>query len=455
MTLIESSSVEYRMAEYLTKVGHLFGNKRRRASFAIYAMGLMGDGERKSAEPIATRACANPALVDAYHQRLTYFLSESEWSDAPVRRFAARYALEEMTKLEPVSTWIIDNTAFPKQGTHSVGVQRQSTGSGGKSTNCQIGISLTVATPSEHLPIDFELYLPRRWSDDPARRTEAHIPDEVGFETRAELAMQMIRRALADEFPVGVVLADSAYGDSGEFRRELREHGLDYAVGVPAHTTVCPVDESGGKCGQPMSVGSVGHAMRAQFRKVGWREGRQGQTGSRFASCRVRAANCMAGGADEEEVWLLMERPPGETSPCKFWLVTLPRCATSEQLVHLVKERHRTERVHEDLKDELGLDHFEGRTYRGWHHHVTVVLACSAFTVAERVRRSSLQRRQDGDEYSIAGTIRTPFPPLPDRPAAILLTPHCDLVAQGPLCQRPNDQQPARRQHAHHPSNST
>jgi SRSO17 transposase len=389
MTSIVGSSAEYRMAECLMKVGDVLGNKRRRASFAIYAMGLMGDGERKSAEPIAARACADPTLVDAYHQRLTYFLSESEWSDAPVRRFAARYALEEVTKWERVSSWIIDSTAFPKQGTHSVGVQRQSTDTGGKSANCQIGISLTVAARSEHLPIDFELYLPHCWSDDPVRRTEAHIPDEVGFQTRPELAMQMIRRALADEVPVGVVLADSAYGDSSAFRRELREHGLDYAVGVHATTTVWRVDESGERHGQPLSVGNLGHAMKAQFRKVSWREGCKGKTWSWFASCRVRPVNCVAGGADDEEVWLLMEMPPVETAPCKFWLVTLPKRATREQLVHLVKERCRTEQVYEDLKGELGLDHFEGRTYRGWHHHVTVALVCFAFMVAERVRRSS------------------------------------------------------------------
>ena len=387
LTSIVRSSAEYRKDEYLTKVGEALGNRRRRASFAVYAMGLMGDGERKSAEPIAARACADPVLVDAYHQRLTYFLSESQWNDVPVRRFAARYALGEMTKWERVSSWIIDETAFPKQGTHSVGVQRQSTGNGGKTANCQIGISLSVATRSEHVPIDFELYLPRCWSDDPVRRSEAHLPAEVGFQTRPELAIQMIRRALANEVPAGVVVADSEYGDSSGFRRELREHGVDYAVGVHAPTIVWRVDESGERRGQPMSVEAVGHAMKTQFRKMSWCRGCKGQIWSRFASCRVRPVSCVAGGADDEEVWLLMEMPPGETAPGKFWLVTLPRRATKEQLVHLVKERYRTERGHENLKGELGLDHFEGRTYRGWHHHVTVALVCYAFIVAERVRR--------------------------------------------------------------------
>lgn len=433
---IASSSAEHRRAEYLKNVGDVLGNKRRRASFAIYATGLMGDGERKSAEPIAARACADPALVDAYHQRLTYFLSESEWSDAPVRRFAARYALKKMTKHEQVSTWIIGETGFLKQGTHSVGVQRQHTGTVGKVANCQIAVSLSVATWSQHLPIDFELYLPRCWSDDPARRAEAHIPDEVGFRTRPELAMQMIRRALANDVPMGVVLADPAYGDSSAFRRELRERGLNFAAGVQAPTAVWRVDESGERHGQPMSVEEVGHAMKAQFEKVGWWEDGTGQLWSRFASCRVRPANCVEGGADDEEVWLLMEMSPGETGPCRFWLATLPGYATTEQLVHLVKEGYRTEQGYADLKGELGLDHFEGRTYRGWHHHVTVALACFAFIVAERARGSSLGRRPEDDGHLLAGATRPPFLPLLDQPTAVILPPQWDAEAQGSASQK-------------------
>jgi len=303
-----------------------------------------------------------------------------------VRRFAARYVLQEMTKCERVSTWIIDDTGFLKQGTHSVGVQRQYTSTVGKVANCQIGVSLSVATRSEHLPIDLELYLPHCWTDDPVRRAKAHVPGDVGFRTRPELAMQMIRRALANDVPMGVVIAGSAYGDSGTFRRELCECGLDYAVGVHAPTTVWPVNESGERDGQPMSVEEVGRTMKSQLRTVTWCEGSKGQMGSQFATCRVRPVNCVAGGADDEEVWLLMEMPSGEPAPCRFWLATLSRCTTTEQLVHLIKECHRTERSYMDLKGKLGLDHFEGRTYSGWHHHVTVALACYAFVVAERVR---------------------------------------------------------------------
>jgi len=429
MTFDVNSGAEYRMTEYLSKVGDVLGNKRRRAAFAIYATGLMGDGERKSAEPIAARACETPALVNAYHQRLTYFLSESEWSDVPVRRFAAQYALEAMTKWARVSTWIIDETAFPKQGTHSVGVQRQYAGTLGKVSNCQIGVSLSLATRSEHVPIDFELFLPQCWCDDPVRRIEAHIPEDVGFQTRPELAMQMIRRALAHGVPVGVVLVEPPYGDSSAFRREMRERRLDYAAGVHAATTVWRIDGSGERYDEPMSLEKVGHAMKAQFRKVSWREGCGGKLWSRFASCRVRPADCLPGGADDEELWLLMEMLPGETTPSKFWLVTLPKRATREQLVRLVKQRHQTDRVYEDLKGELGLDHFEGRTYRGWHHHVTVALVCFAFIVAERIRRLSPGRRGE-DDHPMA--ITAPLLPILDQPANGL-PPHChDLVPLSP-----------------------
>ena len=383
---------ERRMAEYLEGIAAILANKRRKESFAMYAMGLMGDGERKSAEPIAARACGDPELADAYHQRLTHFLCDSNWDDASVRRFCAKYALEEMTKREAVETWIIDDTGFLKQGKHSVGVQRQYTGTAGKVTNCQVGASLSITTRSSHVPVDFELYLPESWTNDPARRSEAHIPEEVVFKKKPRLAMEMIRRAIDDGLPQGVVLADSAYGDSSVFRRELRELGLDYAVEVHSPTTVWRLTRSGKFRGDSMSVMDVGHHT-LRFRKVTWREGTKGKMSSWFASCRVRVVKHKAGGADDEEVWLLMERPEGELAPTKFWLATLPKKTSTKRLVRLVKERYRTERVYQDLKGELGLDHFEGRTFRGWHHHVSAVLCCFAFIVAEKSRRFSPQSR--------------------------------------------------------------
>jgi SRSO17 transposase len=433
MALFPDSGAQDGITEYLAKVGEVLGNKRRQASFAVYARGLLGDGERKSAEPIAARACADPARVAAHHQRLTYFLSESGWSDAPVRRFAARHALAAMTKRERVSVWIVAETAFPKQGTHSVGVQRQSTPGAGKSVNCQIGINLSVVTRSEQVPIDFELYLPKCWADDRVRRSKVHIPDEIGFQTRPELAMRMIRRALADEVPEGVVLVDSAYGDSSAFRRQLRENGLDYAAGVQASTTVWRVGESGQKVGEPVSVAELAQIEKPHFHRVGCSGAGEVTSQSRFASCRVRPVDSVPGGVDDEELWLLMEMTPAQSAPCRFWLLTLPRHATKEQMVHLVEERRRTGRVHEDLKLRLGLDHFEGRTFRGWHHHVTVALACFAFLVAERARRNFFRPRTEADARAAAGAVRTSLPPPPsisDRLATGHFLPPRDLVAR-------------------------
>src|SRR5258706_7394082 len=175
-TLMNAAAIE-RLKAFFLQIGRILGSSSRRESFATYALGIMGDGERKSTEPMASRACADPASADAAHQRLLHFVSNSPWSDRNVRRAGARYALDAMTTRGPVQTWIVDDTGFLKQGTHSVGVQRQYTGSAGKVANCQVGVSLTVATGDDHVPIDFELYLPHCWTDDAPRRREARIPD--------------------------------------------------------------------------------------------------------------------------------------------------------------------------------------------------------------------------------------------------------------------------------------
>jgi len=210
---------ELRLNQYFDRIGVILGDRRRRESFAVYAMGLLGDGERKSIEPIASRAF--PGEADAAHQRLLHFATDSPWSDREVRREAACYAMEVMTEREPIEAWIVDDTGFIKQGSHSVGVQRQYTGSAGKITNCQLGVSLSITTRSEHLPIDFELYLPRSWMDNPERRAEARIPEDLSFKTKPELGLDMIRRARAGRVSKGVVLADTSYGNS-DFRNGVR-----------------------------------------------------------------------------------------------------------------------------------------------------------------------------------------------------------------------------------------
>jgi SRSO17 transposase len=378
-----------RLEGYFDAIGNVLGDERRRASFAMYAMGLLGDGERKSVEPIAARASGDPIEAERAHDRLLHFMTDSNWSDREVRMTAAREALSAMTAREPVLAWVVDDTGQIKQGRHSVGVQRQYTGTSGKITNCQIAVSLSVTTKTEHVPVDFELYLPKSWTGDAARRQEARIPDEVEFRTKPELALDMIRRAVADELPPGVVLADSAYGDSCDFREQVRQLNLDFAVGVHATTKVWPVDRLGRRRGEALSVKKLAQRMgRKKFRSVIWRDGTRGPLWSRFARLRVVAEHDDGwDAAEREDLWLLIEWPDNESAPTKYTLSSLPRTASAKQLVRIVKERYRTERMYEDIKGELGFDHYEGRRFPGWHHHVSVVLCCFAFIVAERVRR--------------------------------------------------------------------
>lgn len=387
MEYLLGTSGERRLEGYLDRIGAVLNTAPQRASFATYALGLMGDGERKSAEPMAARACPDPRRVDAAHQRLTYFTRSADWSDRDVRREAARYVVSAMTAREPISAWIVDDTGFLKQGTHSVGVQRQYSGSAGKVANCQVGVSLSLATPSAHAPVDFALYLPKSWTDAPEKLAEARVPEDVTFKTKPELALDLIERADADGLPHGLLLADSAYGDNAEFRRRIRCLGLDYAVGLHCTTTVWRLDRLGRRVGNPAAVGDLAIAVgRGGFRRSTWRAGSKDKLSSKFYAERVVLAQ--DDGIDpsqREVVWLLIEWPDDEDAPSEFTVSTLPATITRRQLVRRVKERWRTERVYEDAKGELGLDHFEGRTYRGWNHHVSVVLCCFAFIAAERV----------------------------------------------------------------------
>ncbi len=396
-----------RLVEYLTQIGDVLHYAKRRASFATYALGLLGDGERKSVEPIAARACADPDTTDAAHQRLLHFLTDSEWSDRDVRRIAAQYAISEMSPRAPIDSWIVDDSGWLKQGRHSVGVQRQYTGSAGKITNCQIGVSLTLANRLDHVPIDFELYLPKSWTEDVARRREARIPDEIQFRTKPELAIEMIRRAVANRLPRAPVLADTAYGDSSEFRNAVRALGLDYAVAVSSHTKVWCCDRLARRRGEALSVEELATRMRRHFRRTTWRQGSKRPLSARFAVRRVVPFHDDGiSPSVREDVWLLMEWEDGETAPTKFYFINLdPKIAmTKKKLVRLVKQRWRTERVYEDMKGELGLDHFEGRRFRGWHHHVSVALCCFAFVVAERCRAfpPSARKETAHDSQSLA-----------------------------------------------------
>lgn len=377
-----------RLDEYFGKIGGQLKDRRKRESFAIYAFGILGEGDRKSVEPIAGRACGDPAETKRMHDKLLHFLARAEWDDRAVRQTAAKYAVGALGEREEVTTWIVDDTGFLKQGDHSVGVQRQYTGSAGKITNCQLGVSLCVATDTQQVPIDFEIYLPTKWTDNSKRRCEVRIPDDVKFKTKPELALEMIERAAQAGIPGEIVLADSAYGDSSEFRDTVRMLGFDYAVGVRRGTKVITVRRDGRTWGRAMSIKDLAKALKPkEYRRLTWRDGTRGKLSSRFAFVRVKTTHDDGLPLAQREIqWLVIEWPHSESAPGKFVLSTLPRRMAKKTLVRILKERWRTERMYEDLKNELGLDHFEGRSFPGWHHHVSVVLCCAAFIVAEQAR---------------------------------------------------------------------
>lgn len=403
MPILMNPAAERRLSAYFDRIGRVLGRDDRRASFAVYAMGIFGDGERKSVEPIAARACGDPARADAEHQRLLHFALDSRWSDRDVRRAAAYYAVDAMTTRAPVDSWIIDDTGFLKQGSHSVGVQRQYTGSAGKITNCQVGTSLTIATRTEQVPIDFALYLPEAWANDAARRREARIPDDVQFATKSELALQLVRRALSDGIPRGLVLADQAYGTSREFRDEIRRLGLHYAVGVDRRTVVMVYDKLDRRRDEIISVQDLARRIEARggFRRCTWRQGTKQPLTARFALRRIVPAHDGGHGIERREpLWLLIEWRDGEDEPANYFFCSLPGRMTKKKLVRAVMQRWRTERAYEDLKGELGLDHYEGRRFPGWHHHVSVVLSCYAFVVAERARHFPPSARRSVEDVA-------------------------------------------------------
>lgn len=371
------------LTRYLEGAAKFLRDKRQRASFAMYALGLLSEGERKSVEPIAARACCAPEQAHAMHERLLHFTTSVAWRDEPIRQYAAHYAVKAMQAQGPIRTWVVDDTGFLKQGKHSPGVQRQYTGSAGKTANCQIGVSLVLASEHAHVATDFELYIPESWADDRERCRRAKIPDDVQYEPKWALALRMIERAKAAGMPEGVVLGDSDYGTKTVFRDMLDVLELQYALEVQGTAMLRRIGKRG-IAGQRMSVAELGVLLHDKLRTVTWREGTKVALRSRFA--RTRIVIDRDDGSVREPQWLLIEWPEGEPAPTKFVLSTMPPQTSLKQLVRTFKSRWRIERSYEDLKGELGLDHYEGRSFIGWHHHVTVVLTCYAFLVAAHAR---------------------------------------------------------------------
>ena len=391
---------------YMDRLAKAAGHADRSVPLRSYCTGLLLPGERKSVEPMAARLA--PENVGRMHQSLHHVVADAPWSDEEVLRAVRDYALSAMRRKGPVVCWVVDDTGFPKKGSHSVGVTRQYCGQVGKQENCRVAVSLSVATWTNSLPIAWRLYLPEIWANDPKRRKAAGIPEEVQFETKPKIALGQIRQAVEEGVAPGVVVADAGYGTDGQFRRGITELNLEYVVGVQSSASVwepgkepLPAKAFKGtgrpprllrrdKDHQPVSVKQLALTLPAEaWKAVNWRQGTKHKLRSRFAAVRIRPAHRDYWQADPHpEEWLLIEWPKAEAEPAKYWLSTLPAGTKLKDLVALAKQRWIIEQNYEELKQELGLGHYEGRGWRGFHHHATLCIAAYGFLVAERSRFS-------------------------------------------------------------------
>jgi SRSO17 transposase len=398
MSLQDLAGNEERFSRYVEGLASVIGHADRVGPLRDYCVGLMMPGERKSVEPLA--AVTAPARTAAQHQSLLHFVGQAAWSDARVLAKVREMVLPQMQRHGPIEAWIIDDTGFPKKGRHSVGVARQYCGQLGKQDNCQAAVSLSLANHHASLPVSYRLYLPEEWASDPGRRRKAGVPEEIAFKTKPEIALDQLRFACEAGLPRGVALLDAGYGNHTRLRMGISALQLTYVAGILSNTTVwapataplAPEPWSGrGRPPtrprrdaehKPVSVKALAFALPEQaWREIGWREGTAEPLSSRFARVRVRAAR---GGQSQGEEWLLIEWPEGEQQPTKYWLSTLPRDIAFERLVDLAKLRWRIERDYQELKQELGLGHFEGRGWRGFHHHATLCIAAYGFLISER-----------------------------------------------------------------------
>jgi SRSO17 transposase len=392
-----------RFAAYVEGLASVIGHQDRVGPLRDYCVGLVMPGERKSVEPMA--AVTAPARVAAQHQSLLHFVGEGRWSDEQVLAKVREMVLPEMERHGAICAWIIDDTSFPKHGRHSVGVARQYCGQLGKQDNCQVAVSLSIANHHASLPVAYRLYLPQDWASDGARRSTAGIPKEVGFKTKPEIALEQLRWACEAGLPRGVALLDAGYGNNSELRADITELGLTYAAGILSTTTVwapgtgpLPAKNWSGRGRPPKLIRRDGKHRplavkelaldlpKRAWRTIKWHEDTMAEPlSSRFARLRVRVAHRDYSLTDSRpEEWLLIEWPKGAQEPTKYWLSTLPRDIAFPALVDFAKLRWRIERDYQELKQEVGLGHFEGRGWRGFHHHATMCIAAYGFLISER-----------------------------------------------------------------------
>jgi SRSO17 transposase len=402
MDLQGTDNSEERFSAYVDGLASVIGHADRVRPLRDYCSGLLLPGDRKSVEPMA--AITAPARVSAQHQSLLHFVGEGRWSDDKVLTKVREMVLPRIERHGPITAWILDDTGFPKHGDHSVGVARQYCGQLGKQDNCQVAVSLSLANHHASLPVAYRLYVPKDWAEDAKRRRKAGIPKDIAFQTKPAIALDHLRWACKEGLPIGVVLMDAGYGADTDLRTEVTALGLTYVAGIGPSTSVwapgqapLPPKHWPGR-GRPatglrrdgehrpiaVKALALGLPERA-WRSIAWREGTSETLASRFARVRVRPAHRdHRSEQSRPEEWLLIEWPKGEKEPIKYWFSTLSPDIDFTRLVDTAKLRWRIERDYHDLKQEVGLGHFEGRGWRGFHHHATLCIAAYGFLVSER-----------------------------------------------------------------------
>jgi SRSO17 transposase len=354
----------------------------------------------------------------------------------------------------PIEAWIIDDTSYPKQGSHSVGVQHQYCGQLGKQANCQVVVTLSIANHHASLPIAYRLYLPQEWAEDAARRKKAHVPKAITFKTKPQIALEQIREACAAGVPRGVVLTDASYGSNSALRTSISALALSYVAGIVPTVKVRAASDRGAL--EPrMSVKELALSLpKHAWRTITWREGTADRLRSRFARVRVRTAPIRRAAGRREET-LLIEWPEGEAEPTKYWLSTLDKNISFRRLVDIAKMRGRVERDYQDLKQEIGLGHYEGRGWPGFHHHGTLCIAAYGFLISERetIPPSGPRSSRMLTKPAIPSGYRPRGAPDPapasrpqfdrDRPPQIDRRPRSNAAAMSMLCTPLHTKQPS------------
>ena len=391
-------SLDRRLSRFLLDLLEPLGRSERRRWARVYLEGLLLDGERKSIQPIAER------IPGADVQALRQFVGQSPWS---VHEIQKGLALKMVDLLSEAEVWIIDETSFPKAGKHSVGVARQYCGALGKVANCQVSVTLHWSSSEASCPLGWKLFVPREWLEDPERAAQAKVPPEVEYKSKSQLAMDLLDQTISWGVPIRPVVADSLYGNEFAFRENLRKRCLSYAVQVEPSTVAWDEDPNielppPNKKGRPRkypplaslpparSLADLARDLRdGAWQAVTWREGTRGSQTSRFALARVWAAHGWRKQEHPHRIpeWLLIEWPEGEGAPIRYWLCWFGEHIPGiRQMVRIARARWRIEMDYREMKQELGLDHYEGRHWLGWHHHVTLVSVAYAFLQAERAR---------------------------------------------------------------------